>query len=114
MRSRWERLGALAVALAVVTGGVSALAAQPAAAAPVETRGAGIDAPAMYRLQETTDDTTRDGAEAETATDAAEDAAENETAESAEHDAAEAPGDEAIDGIDCVQQGEHEGENEDC
>lgn len=106
MRSRWEQLGALAVAMTLVTGGVAAFSAQPAAAAPIEVRGAGIDAPALYRMQET--DAGREAAEtdAETEADAAEDAAENE--------AAETPGDEALDGIDCVQQGEHEGENEDC
>lgn len=89
----------------LVTGGVAAFTAQPAAAAaPIEARGAGIGAPGFYRLQDTVSDT--ETADAETEAAAAEDATENE--------AAEAPGDEAVDGIDCVQQGEHEGENEDC
>lgn len=98
MRTRWERLGALAVALTLVTGGAATLGALPAAAAtPIEIRGAGIDAPVRYRMQET-----------------APDATENEAAEGTENEAAEAPGDEAVDGIDCVQQGEHEGENAGC
>ena len=104
MRTRWERLGALAVALTLVTGGAATLGALPAAAAtPIEVRGVGIDAPALYRMQETAPDATEN------------EAAEGpEVVEGAENEAAEAPGDEAVDGIDCVQQGEHEGENEGC
>ena len=104
MRTRWERLGALAVALTLVTGGAATLGALPAAAAtPIEIRGAGIDAPVRYRMQETAPDATEN------------EAAEGpEAVEGTENEAAEATGDEAVDGIDCVQQGEHEGENAGC
>lgn len=111
MRTRWERLGALAVALTLVTGGVSALGAHPAsAAAPIQVRGTEFGAP-LYRMQESAPDVTEnEAAEGPEAVDGM----ENEAAESAENEAAEAPGDEAVDGVDCVQQGEHEGENEGC
>lgn len=132
MRTRWERLGALAVALTLVVGGVSVVGVHPAsAAAPIEMRGAEFGAPALYRMQQTTPAASENGAAADAETaDATEkgaangpeaaDATENETAdgpeaaEDAENEAAEAPGDETVDGIVCEQQGEHEGENEGC
>lgn len=118
MRTRWEQLGALAVALTLVVGGVSVLGARPAAAAaPIVTRGVEFGAPALYRMQQTTPTATENGAAdgSETA-----DATENETADGpeaagdSENEATEAPGDEVVDGIVCEQQGEHEGENEGC
>lgn len=106
MRTRWERLGALAVAMTLLAGGAMGLDVGRAAAAPLATvtaPGAGIDAPALYRLQQpSTNAQGTDGGEAEGAAED-EGAGENATG-----------GDEATDGVDCAQEGAHEGENEGC
>jgi hypothetical protein len=100
MRTRWEQFGALAVALTLATGGLAASTAHAAAATPIEVRAPGIGSFAFSRMQATGSNAV--DTDTETADDAA-GATENEVS-----------GNEAVDGIDCVQQGEHESENAGC
>ena len=104
---------------------VSGLAAQSAAAFPASARaallayaqgpGAGLDAGPAFRSV-----TTAALAPAQDATNTDDDQDEggaNDTAEgnNNQDDDNETGDDEAVDGVDCVQEGEHEGENEgDC
>jgi len=140
MHTRRIGVAGLLLCLGLLVGG---LAAQGAAAFPAPARaallsyargaGAGLDAGLPFRsgtttaLAATQDATTTEGAQDAADTDTiqdengADDAAEGDTgADTPEDEAAEKAaenetgGDEAVDGVDCVQEGEHEGENAGC
>lgn len=104
MQTRWERLGTLAVALTLMGGALGFGSVHAAAATPLRGPGVAVTAPVLPQFGQALAQNQASDGDGETA-----DGPENENAGENE-----SVGDQAVDGIDCVQEGANQGENAGC